>query len=60
MGFFEDVAKWVENCKHGADPLEAMHGHLCGPGCWHWEMMPEEQKAKLLKAPWNVKKTEPK
>lgn len=19
----------------GADPIEALHGHVCGPGCWH-------------------------
>ena len=29
------VATWFESVHRGADPIEAMHGHVCGPGCWH-------------------------
>ena len=54
VGDLWDRAKyWAEAVEHGADPIEAMHGHLCGPDCMHWDAMSEERKAKLRKAPWN-------
>lgn len=45
--------EYADNVRDGADPIEAMHGHLCGPKCWHWEFLDEKQKEKLLRAPWN-------
>ena len=54
VGDLYDQGKlWVQAVEHGADPIEAMHGHLCGPECMHWEALSAEQKAKLRKAPWN-------
>ncbi len=53
LGKFKEYA---ENVRDGADPIEAMSGHLCGPRCWHWPTMSDEQKAKLKKAPWNQEK----
>lgn len=32
LAALKDWKKLVDN---GADPIEAMHGHKCGPGCWH-------------------------
>lgn len=29
------VLKYIENVANGADPIEALHGHVCGPKCWH-------------------------
>lgn len=37
----------------GADPIEALSGHLCGPRCWHWEELSPARQAELLQAPWN-------
>ena len=48
--------QYAKNVEAGADPIEALHGHLCGPDCMHWETMSEAQKEKLRKAPWNQKK----
>jgi len=45
--------QYAENVRDGADPIEAMSGHLCGPHCMHWGTMSEEQRKKLKKAPWN-------
>ncbi len=56
MSLFKDVAEYLVNVKAGADPVEALHGHLCGPKCWHWDAMTEERRAELLKAPWNQPK----
>jgi len=54
VGDLYDRAKlWADAVSHGADPIEAMHGHLCGPECEHWETMSAERKAKLRNAPWN-------
>lgn len=54
VGEIVDKAKFYADCvKAGADPIEAMNGHLCGPKCMHWEYMSKEQQAKLRKAPWN-------
>lgn len=33
------VLEELRGFKHGADPIEAMHGHVCGPDCWHQQMM---------------------
>ena len=54
VGDLYDRAKlWADAVSHGADPIEAMHGHLCGPECMHWAAMSKERQAKLKKAPWN-------
>jgi hypothetical protein len=54
VGDLYDQAKlWAAAVEHGADPIQAMHGHLCGPKCMHWETISVERKAKLRKAPWN-------
>lgn len=50
---FEEFRRWGAEIAHGADPIEALHGHLCGPKCWHWGAMTEEEKERLRKAPWN-------
>jgi hypothetical protein len=48
------LATWLDQVALGADPIEVMHGHLCGPGCLHWDTMPAARKKKLMQAPWNV------
>jgi len=50
------VKEYVEQLGDGADPVEALSGHLCGPGCWHWDTMSDERKRELLRAPWNQKR----
>ena len=49
----QDLKQLLEAGAHGADPIEALSGHLCGPRCWHWEALSEERRQELLKAPWN-------
>lgn len=29
------LREYVKDVKAGADPIEALHGHKCGPKCWH-------------------------
>lgn len=50
---YDRARSLAEAVAHGADPIEAMHGHLCGPDCMHWDTISAERKAKLRKAPWN-------
>ena len=38
--------------KANADPVEAMHGHYCGPGCWHYAMHPDPAAWKRERG-WN-------
>lgn len=49
----DQVKFWGEAVRAGADPIEAMSGHLCGPKCMHWATMTEERRELLRKAPWN-------
>lgn len=37
-GIIRDLKRYVNAVKGGADPIEAMHGHICGPHCWHEQM----------------------
>jgi len=30
-----EVKRYVRDVEAGADPIEALHGHVCGPDCWH-------------------------
>lgn len=55
----DQLRDYLDNVRDGADPIEAMSGHLCGPDCWHWDHIDEERKAKLRKAPWNRKRKDP-
>ena len=36
---FQDIVdaynEWSELVEDDADPVEALHGHVCGSGCWH-------------------------
>jgi hypothetical protein len=31
----EAMREYNKNVAAGADPIEALHGHICGPNCWH-------------------------
>ena len=31
----EAFRQYKKRVDEGADPIEAMHGHVCGPNCWH-------------------------
>jgi hypothetical protein len=44
-----DLQRWARLVERGADPIEALGGHECGPGCWHWEHMPEDKRAEILR-----------
>jgi hypothetical protein len=33
-----------------ADPIEAMHGHYCGPGCFHIDLLTADEREALMKA----------
>jgi len=33
-----------EVAARGLDPIEAMHGHVCGPTCWHTALDPRPGK----------------
>ena len=32
-----------------ADPIEAMHGHYCGPGCMHVDFLNADERERLKK-----------
>lgn len=32
-----------------ADPVEAAHGHYCGPGCYHVDLLAEPERAAYKK-----------
>lgn len=49
----DQFQQYSENVANGADPIEALSGHLCGPHCWHWDNIDENRRARLRKAPWN-------
>jgi hypothetical protein len=49
------LVDWKTVVRYGADPIEAISGHLCGPNCLHWTSLSEERRRVLLKAPWNQK-----
>jgi glycerol dehydrogenase-like iron-containing ADH family enzyme len=53
---FHALSKWLDAVKCGADPIEAMHGHYCQPGCMHWEFLTDEEKKKALKVLEAMKK----
>jgi hypothetical protein len=31
----DDVRRYVRDVRGGADPIEALHGHVCSAECWH-------------------------
>jgi hypothetical protein len=31
----DDVKRYVSDVRGGADPIEALHGHVCSAECWH-------------------------
>lgn len=31
----DGVRKYVRDVRSGADPIEALHGHVCSAECWH-------------------------
>jgi hypothetical protein len=33
--YLRALRDWAKLVREGADPIEAMHGHKCGPSCWH-------------------------
>ncbi len=53
LGLLKALRSYLSAVDAGADPIEALSGHLCGPGCWHWPALDERRRAILMKAPWN-------
>ena len=43
---FDEIRTYVKNVADGADPIEALHGHVCGRGCWHWAHLSDDEIAK--------------
>lgn len=37
----KDLTRYLDAIDQGADPIEALHGHVCGPDCWHQQMSAE-------------------
>lgn len=31
----DEVKRYVRDVRGGADPIEALHGHVCSAECWH-------------------------
>jgi hypothetical protein len=44
--FFAELNRISRAVQKGADPIEAMHGHICGPKCWHRALTPRPAKRK--------------
>jgi hypothetical protein len=34
----DGVKKYISDVENGADPIEALHGHVCSPKCWHQQI----------------------
>jgi hypothetical protein len=51
---FDEIRDYLELVSAGADPIEALHGHICGPDCWHWPFMSDVDRQRALPA-WNLK-----
>jgi hypothetical protein len=43
---FQEIGRYVKDVSEGADPIEALHGHVCGRGCWHWAHLSDDEIAK--------------
>lgn len=41
IAFLRDNRYWYAVRVAKADPIEALHGHYCGPGCWHYALRPD-------------------
>jgi hypothetical protein len=35
QGSIEELKRYVRDVRAGADPIEALHGHVCSASCWH-------------------------
>lgn len=35
----EGARKYVRDVAAGADPIEALHGHVCDERCWHYQAL---------------------
>lgn len=33
--FLAEMQRILQSIKNGNDPIEALHGHICRPDCWH-------------------------
>ncbi len=42
----EAMREYNKNVAAGADPIEALHGHICGPNCWHQRVAKVEKGTK--------------
>jgi hypothetical protein len=42
--FFQAIGDWLKLVMNGADPIEALHGHVCGPTCWHEQMQQQGRR----------------
>jgi hypothetical protein len=46
-GALRKVREYLEDVSAGEDMIEAMHGHLCSPGCWHYMGGTAETRARI-------------
>lgn len=42
----DDVRRYVRDVEAGVDPIEALHGHICSPECWHNALSPKNWPCK--------------
>ena len=47
-GVIEEVKRYVRDVEAGADPIEALHGHICSPECWHQQLRTVSNKNKTV------------
>lgn len=45
-GVIADLRRYARDVEGGADPIEALHGHICGPDCWHQQLGAHLKKEK--------------
>lgn len=50
LEFLTGLVDYLDLISAGADPIEALHDHVCGPDCWHWPAMSEKRRAECLRA----------
>lgn len=46
-GALQKVKQYLDDVSAGEDAIEAMHGHLCNPGCWHYVMGNDATKKRI-------------
>ena len=46
LGVAQEFFRYFRDVAEGADPIEAMHGHICSDDCWHNQLKKVQSRAR--------------